>query len=511
MRGWPIWVPGGIVVAGIAIPLVYLFIRAVDADFHEVVQLLARPRNLVLLGNTVLLAIGVLATSSIVAFPLAWLATRGTVPGRRFITLLGVLPLSIPGYVMAYVLLAATGRYGASAILLGMEIPRISGYAGAVLALSTYTFPYLFLNLRSALTGLDVTLEESARSLGLSDRQVFLRVILPQLKPAWWAGSLLIVLHVLGDFGVVSLMRFETFSYAIYLQYAGAFDRLYAAWLAIMLLLLTVSMLMVEARVLKSTHVARRGPGSARTTLQSQKSRWSWLAWPFIGTVFSIAVVLPVTTLGYWALRGLPDVLPGLLESMVGSLTASLPTALLTIVLAVPIAYAGVRMPTPHIRVLERLTYVGYAVPPLALALAVIFATLALVPFLYQTLVLLVFVCAIHFLAEAMGPIRSAFLQTNPAVEESARLLGRSRLQAFREAVLPVVRPGLVASLAFVFLSMMKELPLTFLLSPVGFRTLALNVWSLTNEALYAQAAPHALLIVLFSTIFVGLLLRRET
>jgi len=511
VRGWPIWVPGLIVVAGIAIPLVYLFIRAVDADFTELAGLLVRPRNLVLLGNTLMLAVGVLATSTLVAFPLAWLATRGNMHGRRFITLLGVLPLSIPGYVMAYVLLAATGRFGASALLLGIEIPRLSGYTGALIALSTYTFPYLFLNLRSALTGLDVSLEESARSLGLSGRDVFLRVILPQLKPAYWAGSLLIVLHVLGDFGVVSLMRFETFSYAIYLQYAGAFDRLYAAWLAIMLLLLTGSMLLVEARVLRNTHVAGRGPGSARTRPAKTTGGWGWLAWPFLGVVAGVSVVLPLTTLGFWAMRGLSNATPALLESVAGSLSASLPTALLTVVLAIPIAYASVRMPRSPLRVLERFAYMGYAIPPLALALAVIFASLALFPALYQTLGLLVFVCAIHFLAEALGPIRSAFMQTNPAVEESARVLGRTPLRAFMEAVLPVVRPGIVASLAFVFLSMMKELPLTFLLSPVGFRTLALNVWSHTNEALYAQAAPHALLIVLFSAIFVGLLLRRES
>lgn len=495
---------------GVLLPLAYLVLRAVTTPPELLGDLLFRSRNLVLLGNTVLLAAGVLALATAVSLPLAWLSTRTNIRARGAITLLGVLPLSIPGYVMAYVLLATTGRFGTSASLLGLELPRLTGYSGAVLALSVYTFPYLFLNLRSAFLGLDASMEESARILGMSERAVFWRVVIPQLKPAFLAGGLLIVLHVLGDFGVVSLMRFETFSYAIYLQYTGAFDRMYAAWLAIMLLGLTASLLWIDARSLKNTFLARRGPGTARIGGEYALGRWSWVAWPFVLVVAVISIVIPVITLLHWTLAGAAADAQGLWASVVGSLTAALPTAGVTVLLALPIAWASVRMTFWPVRWLERLTYIGYAIPPLALALGVIFLSLSLFPWLYQTLLLLIAVYSIHFLAEAMGPMRTAFLQTNPAVEESARLLGRSPLAAFRETVLPVIRPGVVASLAFVFLSVMKELPLTFLLSPVGFETLALNVWGFTNEAMYAQAAPHALLIVLFSALFVGLLLSRE-
>ncbi|MEQ9104639.1 MAG: iron ABC transporter permease [Rhodothermales bacterium] len=502
--------PGILVAAGVLLPVAYLVVRAATTPPELAVDLLLRMRNLRLLGNTVLLAIGVLALTTAVALPLAWLATRSALPGRRLITLLGVLPLSIPGYVMAWVLLAATGRYGTAAQLIGLELPRLTGYGGALLALSVYTFPYLFLNLRSALLGLDVSLEESARVLGMNERQVFRRIVLPQLKPAWLAGSLLIVLHVLGDFGVVSLMRFETFSYAIYLQYTGAFDRMYAAWLALMLLGLTASLLWVDARALKNTFLARRGPGVGRAGYVRELGGWAWVAWPFLLTVATVSLFVPVGTLLHWTWTGIQSGHSALLPSVVGSISAALPASALTVMLALPVAWAGVRMKSWPVRWLDRLTYLGYAIPPLALALGVIFLSLALFPAVYQTTVLLVAVLSLHFLAEAMGPIRSAFFRTNPAIEESARLLGRTPLAAFRETVLPVIRPGIVASLAFVFLSVMKELPLSFLLSPVGFESLALNVWGYTNEAMYAQAAPHALLIVLFSALFVGLLLNRE-
>jgi iron(III) transport system permease protein len=159
----------------------------------------------------------------------------------------------------------------------------------------------------------------------------------------------------------------------------------------------------------------------------------------------------------------------------------------------------------------ERLAYLGYALPPLALALAYIFFSLGTLPVLYQTMALLVFAYTLHFLAEAIGPIRTALYQISPNVEEAARSLGRSPLRAFGSTTLPLIRTGLVVSVTFVFLSAIKELPLTVLLSPPGFETLSTNVWGFASEGLYGRAAPYALAIVCLSTLFVAVLLRYES
>jgi iron(III) transport system permease protein len=129
---------------------------------------------------------------------------------------------------------------------------------------------------------------------------------------------------------------------------------------------------------------------------------------------------------------------------------------------------------------------------------------------IYQTLALLVFAYTLHFLAEAIGPVRAALYQLSPNVEEAARSLGYSPLRAFATTTLPLLRTGIVVSVAFVFLSALKELPLTILLSPPGFETLSTNVWGFANEAMFARAAPYALAIVAVSAIFVGILLKRE-
>lgn len=512
-----LWLPVIAVAVGVLVPVVYLLLRAFEAEPAVLYRLVVRGRTLRLFLNTLLLTGGVLALTTALSLPLAWLTTRTDVPGRRFFSVLGVLPLAVPGYVMAYALMAATGQSGMLAALAGPVMPRLSGYTGALLALSLATFPYLFLNLRSALQGLDPVLEEQAQALGMPRHKVFLRVVLPQLRPAFLAGALLIALHVLGDFGVVSLMRFETLSYALYVQYAASFDRIYAACLALMLLCLTAGALLAEARLLHGLlyHSAGSG-GAARPARRMRLGRWGrWLASTLPLLVGLAAVGLPLTVTVFWLMEGsslaVAAVSAGDLLSALGdSASAAVPAALLAGALALPLAYLSVRRPSLLTRSVERVAYFGYAIPPLALALALIFFTLRAVPFLYQTLALLVGAYALHFLAEAVGPVRSALYQAPPRLEETARVLGRGPIGAFFAAVFPLLRRGLLVSVAFVFLSTMKELPLAFLLSPIGFRPLAVSAWSYAEEALFAQAAPFALLIIAFSAAFVGLLLAQD-
>ncbi|MEM6335437.1 MAG: iron ABC transporter permease [Bacteroidota bacterium] len=500
-------VPAFAVVAGVLVPLVYLVLRAGEAEWDELRALVWRGRTLRLLGNTLALSAGVLVVSTALALPLAWLATRADFPGRRWVTLLGVLPLTMPAYVMAYVLLASTGGTGTLAQVFGVHVPRVSGYPGALLALGLTTFPYLFLNLRSAFQGLDPALEESARSLGQSAGRTFVRIVLPQLRPAFYAGALLILLHVLGDFGVVSLVRFETFSFAIYLQYSAAYDRIYAAWLALMLLGLTGGTLWLEARLLRGRVFHRSDSGSAKRVRRVSLGRWTLPVYVFLSVLVMSCFVLPAITLSYWLDIGTATSLSKIGEALGRSVMASLPAAVLAGVFALPLAYLSVRYASKLTRGIERVAYLGYATPPLAFALAYVFFTLRAVPVLYQTLTLLVIGYTLHFLAEGLGPVRSAMYQAPPRLEEAARSLGRRAFPAFMMVTFPLVRRGVLAGSALVFLSAMKELPITFLLAPVGYQTLALGVWSATREAVFDIAAPYALVLIVFSAGFVGLVL----
>ena len=510
---WYLLLPAVVVSVGVVLPLVYLLVRAFEAEGANLVEIVFRPKNLRLLGNTALLVVSVVAVDTLLAVPLAWLTSRTPIKGRRFFTLLGVLPLAIPSYVMAYVLLSLGGDYGAFAHLFGTSIPQLSGYWGALIALSLYTFPYLFLNLRAALFSVDPALEESARSLGYRPWGVFYRVVIPQLRPAFTAGGLLVGLHVLGDFGVVSLMRYETFSYALYVQYEASFDRVYVAWLALMLLILAGGLLYTEARLLRGLRLDRAGGSVSHkgSDIQPLLGIWRGVAYLFLAILALISVVVPIVTVSLWMVKGMNiSLMKDLFNALLSSLLASVPAAVLSACFALPLAYMGVRYPSPFSRLMERVAYIGYAIPPLAYALSLIFFVLGAISGFYQTIWVLIYAYTLHFLAEAIGPVRSALYHASPRLEEAARGLGYSALTAFFKATFPLLVRGLTVSVALVFLAVMKELPITFLLSPPGYETLATNVWGYTEEAMFAEAAPYALVLLLFSALFVWVLLIQE-
>ncbi|HRR10088.1 MAG TPA: iron ABC transporter permease [Rhodothermales bacterium] len=505
----PIWLFSALLTAGMLLPLLFLLLNALRADEATLAEVFTA-RTWLLFRDTLLLMLAVVAFVMVLAFPLAWITTRTNMPGRQILTWLGALPLAFPGYVMAYALLAIGGDYGMSAQLLNISIPRFYGFWGACLALTITLYPYLFLNLRTALLGLDPSIEESARSLGMSVQQSWFRIILPQLRPALLSGSLLVALHVLGDFGVVSLMRYRTFSFVLY-QATEMSNPVAVACLALIPLGITLILLWIESRQLKELRLDTSSRATKRRFRLHEIGYFRWLAWAVSGIMAFITVVLPLLCIGFWGLQSRDTTQwKDLLTSLWASTSVALPSAVSGALFALLLAYGAVRYPSFQTRLFERLAYMGYATPPVVFGLAFIAFALGAVPFLYQTMILLVFAYVFHALAEAIGPVRSSLFQASPRIQEAARSLGVSGFSAFRKVTLPLLKRGLLMSMAFVFLSIMKELPITLLLAPIGFESLAMNVWQYTTTANFAAAAPYALAIVTLSSIFVGLLLHRE-
>ena len=236
-----------VVVALLLLPLAYLVIRV--AGGGRALEILRDDSTLELVVNTVLLVIGVVVAAIVVAVPTAWLVTRTDLPGRRAWAVAAALPLVIPSYVAAFCLLGFFGERGLLQQALGVErLPDPTGYWGAVAALTLSTYPYVFLLTQAALRGLDPSLEEAARGLGVTRVRALVRVTLPAVRPSIALGSLLVTLYVLSDFGVVSLMRYDSLTRAIYLQYRSLFDRTPAAVLALVLVGLTAIALAFELR-----------------------------------------------------------------------------------------------------------------------------------------------------------------------------------------------------------------------------------------------------------------------
>lgn len=498
---------GAIAAIGIALPLVYLIIRTMEIDGEQWWEFLQRRQTLEIIFNSVVMAALVTLLSALIAIPLAFLTVRTDLPGRRFWAVITTLPLAIPSYVGSFALIAAFAPRGSLLQTwlapLGIErLPSIYGLPGTVAAIGLFTYPYLLLSVRAGLQGIDPAMEESARSLGHNPWSVFFRITLPQLKPSIVAGSLLVALYALRDFGTPSLMRFTSFTRAIFVQYRASFNLNFAAALSLMLVALAAIILLLEYQARTRAKYYSRGSALGRKRQLIRLGLWKWPALVFCSLVTLFCLVLPIGVMLVWLLRAsdplaaLRDILPIALNSA----SASGLAAIFSTLFALPVAILAVRFPGILTTLIERGSYIGFGLPGVVVALTLVFFGARYATWLYQTMPLLIFAYLVMFLPQSVGTIRSSLLQVNPTLEESARILGHNSWQTLRKITIPLVYPGIISGAALIFLTAIKELPATLLLSPIGFKTFATQIWVATNDAAFVDAAATSLGLLIVCT-----------
>lgn len=504
-------VTAGLIAVAITLPLTYLVMRMSAVGGEQLLALIFRPRIVEILFNSVGVAIASTILATAIAVPLAFLTLRTDLPGRRFWLIATTLPLAIPDYVGSFALIAAFGPKGSWLQLwlepLGVEaLPEIYGWTGAILGLTLFTYPYLLLSVHAGLQGIDPALEEAARSLGWNQRQTFWRMTLPALRPAIVAGGLLVSLNALQDFGTTSIMRFDTFTRAIFLQYRYTFDRYQAATLALMLVGLVLLLLWLEYQTRSRATYYSRGHKSYSPPALIALGMWKIPAILFCLGITSLGLLLPVAVTLFWFVEGLTSpeaeqvfVWSQLIQLASNSIIAAGLAAIASTCCAIPVAILAVRFPNRITTAIERCSYIGFGLPGIVVAFSLVFWGANYLPWLYQTLPMLVFAYLVLFLSQSVGTVRSSLLQVNPQLEESARSLGRKPGQTFREITLPLVTPGILVGTALVFLKAIKELPVTLILAPIGFNTLATEIWKATENVSYSQASVAALIMLAIS------------
>jgi iron(III) transport system permease protein len=366
---------------------------------------------------------------------------------------------------------------------------------------------------------LPASLEESARLLGRDPAGVFRTVVAPQAASAVWAGTLLVFLYTISDFGAVQLMRYQTLTSSIYAS--RVFDRAGALAQSLLLGLLAVGVVAAERSVTRGRRPGRLAAGGR--TLRVPLGRWKTPAVALVAGVVGLALVAPVGVLAFWAVRGAlaGSTRAGTLVADAGDLavpalnTAAMAVlaALVAVVAVLPVAYLTVRHASPLAGGANAVIVGGFALPGLVVALALAFWTLQAprpLAGLYQTQALLVFAYVVHFGSQALRAAQVAVAAVPSRLDDAARTLGAGRFRRLRTVELPLATPGLLAGAGLVLLSTMKELPATLLLAPPGFETLATRIWSATEDAFLADASLAALFLLLLSGILTWLLVVRR-
>jgi iron(III) transport system permease protein len=501
----------------VLLPLGYVVVLALSAD-PAVWYRLWTTRVPELLFNTIALAGAVAGLTLVLGVSTAWVVTRFEFPGRRLWEVALVLPLAMPTYVLAYVYNYVLGFGGPVEQLWQMiagpqaRIFSPQSFWGATLVMALDTFPFVYLLTRSALLSFNVSFEEVARTCGASPFRRMFSVTLPLLRPSIVAGVALVILYVVSDFGAVSLLRYQTLTYAVFQQMTGRSDNQAAGILSILLVVLALLFLLTE-RWFRQKSRFYQTTGRYRAP---QRMPCGWLHTLALtlglSTIVGAAFGFPVYLLIGWSLS--PEARAILDARFFGFVwnSALLSTLAATAGVAVglPLAYLASRKPTWLNTSCLQAAYAGYVLPGPVAALAVLVLCLKLVPFVYGTVIVLIIAYVIHFLPAGLQSLEPAIQQITPNVEEVARTLGFSARATLRQVTLPLIRNGVIVAWVLIFLQTMKELPATLLLRPVGFDTLAIRVWLEASEEYYQLAAPSALLIVIVGLPALMLLLSRD-
>lgn len=462
--------------------------------------------------NSLVLVVSVAIGASLLGAILAWFVTTCRFAGRDFFEWALLLPLALPGYVLASAYVGLTDFTGplqtALRATLGptTRLPELRSLGGAALVLILTLYPYAFMLSKVAFTTMQRSVE-AARTLGYSEPRIFWTLALPLARPATVAAAALVGMEVLADFGVMATLNVDTLTTTLYRTWFGFFAFDAALQLASVLVILALVGLTIERKARGARqYVEDRTPGGALVP-RALPPAAGWAASLLASTILLLGFALPVIQLLVWAndyLREEWD--PRYLEWTLRSLTLSTAGALLVTGAALARGFALRQEHSGAWKLCADLSLLGYAIPGTVLAVGLYY------PLAQSALVGTVAVTLIAYLARfnavGAGALDSGFARVPVRLDEASHLLGHGRWSTVKRIQLPLLHGSLISSVLLVFVELMKELPITLLTRPFGFDTLAVRVFELTAEGEWQRAAIPSLTLVAAGLIPVLLMTR---
>lgn len=479
--------------------------------------------------NTGILIFGVGAGVILLGVPLAWLVAMCEFPGRRFFGWSLILPLAMPAYVLAFVLVGFLDFTGPVQTLIrdvtgdSSWFPRIRSSGGVILAMSLAFYPYVFLLMRNAFETQGQRALEAAQMLGLTRFQSFWRVALPMSRPWLMGGVSLVLMETLADFGAVSIFNFDTVTTTIYKAWFSMFNLVAASQLASTLVLFVLVLALIEKKARGVRRYQVKAGNHQRIVLRPWQSGIAFL---FCSTVLLLAFLIPMAQLLFWFSEAWAEDLDSRYFSFVwhSVLLATL-ASLLVCGFALMLGLIKRRYPNKRTRLLVQLAGLGYAIPGTVLAVGV-FVPIAwldnqwiamLASFsmestgiLKGSIAVMLLALSARFLVVGFSPIDAALERITPHHEEAARSLGLNTRSILRRLHLPLASGGIMTGLLLVFVDVIKEMPITLMTRPFGWDTLAVRVFEMTSEGMWTRAALPSLLIILAGLLPVLLLARKQ-
>ncbi len=484
----------------------------------EVWEHLSEHLLLELLSNTFWLVLATAIGTLVLGVSLAWLTAVCEFPGRKIFSWALMLPLAVPAYVTAFVIVGLfdfTGPLQSWMRASGFDWrpPEVRSFGGVTLVMVLAFYPYVYLISRNAFATQGKRALEAAQSLGYSPRAGFFKVALPMARPWIVGGVMLVIMETLADFGTVAVFNYDTFTTGIYKAWFAMFSLPAASQLASILIIFVFIIVVLEQQArarMRYTVVGKTSGEQERIKLRGGKA---WAATGFAGLVLLLGFVIPLVQLLIWASEVWADDFDArYFEFLTHSLTLAALGAVLVAAAAVILAVANRYHSDVSTRIMVRVATLGYALPGPVLAVGAFIPIVwldarlrdGLTIFGYDggmilqgTMVTMLIALCVRFMAVGFSPVDGNLQRITRSVDESARSLGVNGVQLLRRVHLPILRGGLFTAMTLVFVDVMKEMPITLMTRPFGWDTLAVRVFEMTSEGEWERAALPAVAIVI--------------
>jgi iron(III) transport system permease protein len=506
------------VAAGLLLVLLPLLVSIYDvATFKgSILEVLQGPKVWQSIRGSLLLSLSSGIAGALIGVPAAYFLARYKLPFNKLWLILLTLPLVIPSYLSAYSYLATFGKTGFYQEITNTPFPlAIKGsLTGAWLSMTMVNFPFVFLMTYTALLNLPASLEESAMALGSSRQKIFFKIILPNIKVPVFSGMLMIALYSLSDFGTPVIMNYRTLTFELFNYWDSNFLQ-HSAIFTLSLIIIACLILLCEGLINRKSFYIQKDKNCtpARRMIPSLKVKA--IAISFFCLVSFFSLVIPIGTIIYWGAIGENTfkISERLTDAIFGSTSLAILTALFTLAIALPFAWNAVRGKGPLAYLSDKVSFMGNMVPGVVIALAL---TSFFVPLrigdlaIYGTMAMPVIGCAIRFLPQAVNAIKTTLVQISPSLEEASATLGKTSGDTMLKITGPLIAPGAMAALALVFITTIKELPITLMLAPPGSKFLTQIIWNFKDDAEYSRIALPALFLLTISSLSLFFILKQN-
>ena len=526
MTKYNIWFFSSIFIALIvALPIITVFF----SFFNETSNYFTVLKDTFLLDyifNSIIILLFVILITFVLGVGSAYFVSFYEFPFSNFFSWSLILAFAVPGYIYAFSIIAFFENYGTAFSILthifgeknyNLIIPKIDGIVGAIFAISFSLFPYVYVLTRASFYYQSNNYIEVGKNLGLTSKETFFKIVLPSARPAIIAGLALVSMECLSDFGTVSFFSVNTLTTGIYNSWLSFDDLNTANQISFILLLFILFLFSIEIYSRKEARYHQPGRGFKPITKIKLNGKKAFLPLIICSIILILSFLFPVSQMIYWTIKFpkyFQDI--NIININLNTLLLVLLASLSIVIISLFINYGSRISKSKILTYLTNFSISGYAIPGVILAVAFITFFSNLSDFLSENIGLesskgifigsilgLILAYFIRFFSLSFNGIKSSYEKINNSIDESAYLLGYSKIKTFLKIHVPYLKTNIILIMLLISLEIIKELPITLILRPFNFETFATQAYIYASQDLLEAAALPSLFLIFWSTLLI--------